>query len=502
MFFNLNPPTTTLRELKKNKYFIHEFIKVISNYSNENLSFFYNTPIIDILKMHNIQRIPLVEFQDLFSFCLQNNINQISGNFLLKDTFLYFICNYKDQEESFPLVVKSTQAKIKIHDLNKTLLDVNNSNFTDLWIDNYENSIKNAIANTLFSRHFIRTKESALKELLKFRWISKNQLRKFVPEVIEHFGIEEINYTHKEKHYKRIVPKKVIIYNSSDKIILANQHWKEYFPKEYINNNLFIQGGNSGIVFSEKGNYKTAFVEVFPSFLKDKDKTFSSFIRGEGSNIEEAEINAFKKLQDAYSCQNHDWDRKNRDDGAAFCKKCKVFNSKALDPLTVCSVCNKPTKDFLINKNYYCLDHYLSFNSGQIKKDIDQGFLSSLTSYKEYKKRTNKQFQYELKNINYIPSRKKIKKLYKETYQRMKDKKNPLYYSKLNNTYPKIQHFILKKLIKYHIVDKTKALDYKTDDYRLVKKITFEYLSQYSILENNHNNSKDFIQKLYQKNII
>lgn len=59
----------------------------------------------------------------------------------------------------------------------------------------------------------------------------------------------------------------------------------------------YLQCGNEGIVFSNKGNYLTAFFEVFP-------KTPATFIRGEGATIEEAEKAAWEKYQKIISCPN------------------------------------------------------------------------------------------------------------------------------------------------------------------------------------------------------
>ena len=100
-------------------------------------------------------------------------------------------------------------------------------------------------------------------------------------------------------------------------------------------------------------HYKTAFFEAFP-------KNPSCFIRGEGSNIEEAEENAYKKYQGIISCVNHEFERRGRTDGYAYCKHCS-YSSTVLDPLTTCVECQTPTAKFHDkNKAHHCMHHYYS----------------------------------------------------------------------------------------------------------------------------------------------
>lgn len=69
------------------------------------------------------------------------------------------------------------------------------------------------------------------------------------------------------------------------KSIIENTPYKCSFD---WNDSLFLQCGDSGIVFSKKGSYKTAFFEVF---LKD----VNVLIRGEGELINDAENSAWIK---------------------------------------------------------------------------------------------------------------------------------------------------------------------------------------------------------------
>lgn len=111
----------------------------------------------------------------------------------------------------------------------------------------------------------------------------------------------------------------------------------------------FCQAGNSGIVFSKKGNYKTAFFEAFPD-------TPSCFIRGEGKTIEESEQDAWEQYQKIQSCE-HEMERRGRTDGYAYCKHC-TYSSKVFEPLTKCCKCGVKTsyaQDF--RGKYYCKKH-------------------------------------------------------------------------------------------------------------------------------------------------
>lgn len=113
--------------------------------------------------------------------------------------------------------------------------------------------------------------------------------------------------------------------------------------------NLPVQAGNSGIVFSKDGNYKTAFFEAFP-------ENPSCFIRGEGDNISEAETIAWNKYQKILNC-NHEMERRDRKDGYGYCKHCD-YSSMVFETLNTCKVCNIPTNYFSdINKEYYCKKH-------------------------------------------------------------------------------------------------------------------------------------------------
>lgn len=110
-----------------------------------------------------------------------------------------------------------------------------------------------------------------------------------------------------------------------------------------------VQCGDSGIVFSKPENYITAFFEAFP-------KKPTCFLRGEGSNVEEAELNCWNKYQKVLTC-NHEMERRNRRDGYGYCKHC-AYSSMVFEPLDKCCKCGTPTRWQTDYKgNHYCQKH-------------------------------------------------------------------------------------------------------------------------------------------------
>ncbi|MFY0516348.1 hypothetical protein ACOMCU_00760 [Lysinibacillus sp. UGB7] len=112
-----------------------------------------------------------------------------------------------------------------------------------------------------------------------------------------------------------------------------------------------VQGGDVGLVLTDKGNYKTAFVEAFP-------KNPRTFIRGEGKTISEAEDDAWEQYQRVLNCDGHEFERRGYRNGAGFCKKCNIFKSKVFEPSEKCVVCGCNT--FFASDtdgNYYCEEH-------------------------------------------------------------------------------------------------------------------------------------------------
>ena len=93
---------------------------------------------------------------------------------------------------------------------------------------------------------------------------------------------------------------------------------------------MFIQGGKSGLVFRKDGStYTTAFVEASPP---------GTFLRGEGATVAEAEGECWLKYQRYCLCSDGTGEhgpfepRKYRN-GSGFCTKCGTWMSKVLPVL-------------------------------------------------------------------------------------------------------------------------------------------------------------------------
>lgn len=98
------------------------------------------------------------------------------------------------------------------------------------------------------------------------------------------------------------------------------------------------QGGSRGVVFSPKGNYRTAFVEVFGDEI--------GFIRGEGNTLQEAADSAWEKANAAFSCKEHEYEPRGYMNGAGFCIHCNRFESGVFTAEELgqfCSECGVPT---------------------------------------------------------------------------------------------------------------------------------------------------------------
>lgn len=85
-----------------------------------------------------------------------------------------------------------------------------------------------------------------------------------------------------------------------------------------------VQGGSGGVVFSEQGNYRTAFVEAFPG---------GTFLRGEGPTLAEAEDSCWEQYQRYTGCEHGPFERRQYRNGAGFCTKCGIWMSRVFEPL-------------------------------------------------------------------------------------------------------------------------------------------------------------------------
>lgn len=237
---------------------------------------------------------------------------------------------------NFPLTYNDESVIIK--DVTKPLLSVINgelnSNFPDVFFRAFERQLYNLCLGRVFSRYSVYTKRTMLKDLQKVKWVNNgngNDLRWGIKEVERKVGIIEREYElNNGKKMMGLAPKAKMIHSSFSGSTVALQPWGEAFPEESA---MLIQGGDMGIVFSSSGNYTTAFVEVFPRYINDGDRVFSSFIRGEGKDMAEAELKAFEKVTKAKNCGVHDWNPKGRTDGCGYCNKCGVFDSDAFPEL-------------------------------------------------------------------------------------------------------------------------------------------------------------------------
>ena len=122
-----------------------------------------------------------------------------------------------------------------------------------------------------------------------------------------------------------------------------------------------INGGNKGVVFSSKGNYTTAFVEVYVDGM---------FIRGEGATVEQAEESAWVKYTHFSSCEEHIYEPRGYLNGLGFCINCNRSKSQAFTPEELgayCDICKAPSYSWFhrVKKNngdtevfFGCSDHY------------------------------------------------------------------------------------------------------------------------------------------------
>lgn len=236
--------------------------------------------------------------------------------------------------QNFPVLLN--QKNINIENLHGSIIEqsggVLNSNFAELFMEFYTQRVKEFCLNRLFSRYQKLSPWGYLRNITKAKWITvRNDLRWAIRELEQDIGITLTKFINNSgQEFIALAPVAKLIHCSFHGPVKATQPWLQTFPEE---ENLFIQGGDSGIVFDSQGNYLTAFVEVFPKKLNNGPVLFSSFIRGEGSTMAAAEAQAFALLQKAKACLGHQWDPRNRNDGCGFCSQCGVFNSNAFPHL-------------------------------------------------------------------------------------------------------------------------------------------------------------------------
>ncbi len=99
---------------------------------------------------------------------------------------------------------------------------------------------------------------------------------------------------------------------------------------------------------------RTAYFEAFP-------RQPSTFIRGEGATIEEAEDDCWAQYQRYLNCpgrDGHEFEARSYKNGLGFCKWCGLSKSHAIQSPNKCQVCGEPTWHFEDARgNYWCEDH-------------------------------------------------------------------------------------------------------------------------------------------------
>ncbi len=227
----------------------------------------------------------------------------------------------------------------------------------------------------------------------------------------------------------------------------------------------YLQGGNSGIVFSEEGNYQTAFCEAFLSVSGVK-----TFIRGEGGDIFSAEKECHQKLTKMTACREHQFTReigkKQRRDGYAKCSLCGLAGS-VLEPLDLCSVCKKPTSTS-INGTFYCSKHELDVS-------FDEALKNSIEAHQStpfLSRVCNKEIEFKLYTERAIKSF-WINKIGQEEFDKNWDSLNPTlihfrdallrkYFGKkglsMKNTFPSTSHPSIMKALNAYFKNAEKIL--------------------------------------------
>jgi hypothetical protein len=160
-------------------------------------------------------------------------------------------------------------------------------------------------------------------------------------------------------------------------------------PEDTIN---ALAGGES-----KEKSYRTAFFEAFPA-------SPACFIRGEGKTVEEAEEKCFLKYIKISKCSHPEFDRRNREDGYAFCTQCP-YSGKVLDPTTTCVACSKPShyrKDF--KNQWNCKSCFFSLGIDEAVGPENDSEPENKSSFYESTKDRRKNFKEEHAVFNAISS--------------------------------------------------------------------------------------------------
>lgn len=126
---------------------------------------------------------------------------------------------------------------------------------------------------------------------------------------------------------------------------LLNNEYNEEAVHQWPENTKSQAGGGS-----IDGIGSVVFFEVFIEGI--------SYIRGEGTNLVEAENAAWKKYQVYLNC-NHEFERFSDTSELGKCKHCHMKKDKIFKMLTTCNSCGKNEVKHNIGYEYYCHEHYL-----------------------------------------------------------------------------------------------------------------------------------------------
>ena len=121
--------------------------------------------------------------------------------------------------------------------------------------------------------------------------------------------------------FGKVIPKRNLSL-PDDGYLCHRPWWKE----------TFCQCGESGVVLGRPGT--TAFFEAFP-------KNIDTFIRGEGTTLEEAEEKAWQQFVKIYHCPGHEFEARGYRNGCGICKHCGMLGSDVLPLTEKCQNCGK-----------------------------------------------------------------------------------------------------------------------------------------------------------------
>lgn len=140
-----------------------------------------------------------------------------------------------------------------------------------------------------------------------------------------------------------------------------------YLPHCAWGDDVRVQWGYCGVSINRKEQTVTPVKSFFEAFPPAPNNTF---LRGEGDSVHDAEDRAFTQYEKMMACPQHEWDRRGRTDGYAYCKLCGM-SQMALEPLTRCAICDIPSS-WTSRKENGEKKHYCRFHDPQLYKLTDE----------------------------------------------------------------------------------------------------------------------------------